>query len=125
MQQKKLNLPTTSILPPRDKESGQEPGRNSLSFYSIALSLNLNKFFLSKEGPPENGKRDYLCLFFFRGLFQGTNFVTSWYTHRFASTYLESYNFLTIAISIPENNIAHFLLLLWGLEAQGDYTHWC
>ncbi|KAH8957824.1 hypothetical protein BDL97_07G111300, partial [Sphagnum fallax] len=37
------------------------------------------------------------------GWFTCTTFVTSWYTH----------------------GLAHSLLLLWGLEAQGDFTRWC
>ncbi|QHO60136.1 Photosystem II CP43 reaction center protein [Arachis hypogaea] len=55
----------------------------------------------------------------------GTTFVTSWYTHRLASSYLEGCNFLTAAVSTPANSLAHSLLLLWGPEAQGDFTRWC
>ncbi|KAK4707324.1 hypothetical protein R3W88_033098 [Solanum pinnatisectum] len=40
------------------------------------------------------------------GWFTGTTFVTSWYTHGLAY-------------------LAHSLLLLWGPEAQGDFTRWC
>ena len=40
--------------------------------------------------------------------FTSTTFVTSWYTHGLASSYLEGYNFLTAA---------HSLLLLWGPKA--------
>lgn len=66
-----------------------------------------------------------LCLFRFRGWFTGTTFVTSWYTHGLASSYLEGCNFLTAAVSTPANSLAHSLLLLWGPEAQGDFTRWC
>ncbi|GJV29031.1 photosystem II D2, partial [Tanacetum coccineum] len=57
--------------------------------------------------------------------FTGTTFVTSWYTHGLASSYLEGCNFLTAAVSTPANSLAHSLLLLWGPEAQGDFTRWC
>nr|UOK12014.1 PsbD [Pinus densiflora] len=59
------------------------------------------------------------------GWFTGTTFVTSWYTHGLASSYLEGCNFLTVAVSTPANSLAHSLLLLWGPEAQGDLTRWC
>ncbi|XLT86902.1 hypothetical protein HN873_008655, partial [Arachis hypogaea] len=55
----------------------------------------------------------------------GTTFVTSWYTHGLASSYLEGCNLLTAAVSTPANSLAHSLLLLWGPEAQGDFTRWC
>ncbi|KAF3613021.1 Photosystem II D2 protein [Capsicum annuum] len=60
-----------------------------------------------------------------RSWFTGTTFVTSWYTHGLASSYLEGCNFLTAAVSTPTNCLAHSLLLLWGPEAQGDFTRWC
>ncbi|PPR94016.1 hypothetical protein GOBAR_AA26651 [Gossypium barbadense] len=59
------------------------------------------------------------------GWFTGTTFVTSWYTHGLASSYLEGCNFLTAAVSTPANSLVHSLLLLWGPEAQGDFTRWC
>nr|KJB10925.1 hypothetical protein B456_001G234300 [Gossypium raimondii] len=59
------------------------------------------------------------------GWFTGTTFVTSWYTHGLANSYLEDCNFLTAAVFTPANSLVHFLLLLWGLEAQGDFTRWC
>ena len=59
------------------------------------------------------------------GWFTGTTFVTSWYTHGLASSYLEGCNFLTAAVSSPANSMGHSLLLLWGPEAQGDFTRWC
>uniref|UniRef100_A0A0E0NEA4 Photosystem II D2 protein n=1 Tax=Oryza rufipogon TaxID=4529 RepID=A0A0E0NEA4_ORYRU len=66
------------------------------------------------------------CAYFaLGGWFTGTTFVTSWYTHGLASSYLEGCNFLTVAVSPPANSLAHSLLLLWGPEAQGDFTRWC
>ena len=66
------------------------------------------------------------CAYFsLGGWFTGTTFVTSWYTHGLASSYLEGCNFLTAAVSTPANSLAHSLLLLWGPEAQGDFTRWC
>ena len=47
------------------------------------------------------------------GWFTGTTFVSSWYTHGLASSYLEGCNFLTSAVSTPSNSMAHSLLLLW------------
>jgi hypothetical protein len=35
------------------------------------------------------------------GWLTGTTFVTSWYTHGLASSYLEGCNFLTVAVSSP------------------------
>jgi len=58
------------------------------------------------------------------GWLTGTTFVTSWYTHGLASSYLEGCNVLTAAVSTPANRIGHSLLLLWGPEAQGDLTRW-
>ena len=51
------------------------------------------------------------------GWLTGTTFVTSWYTHGLASSYLEGCNFLTAAVSTPANSMGHSLLLLWGPEA--------
>ncbi|KAM0070952.1 Photosystem II D2 protein [Helianthus debilis subsp. tardiflorus] len=66
------------------------------------------------------------CAYFpIGGWFTGTTFVTSWYTHGLASSYLEGCNYLTAAISTPANSSAHSLILLWGPEAQGDFTRWC
>ncbi|KAL1086735.1 hypothetical protein V6Z11_D08G134100 [Gossypium hirsutum] len=68
----------------------------------------------------------FSCAYFaVGGWFTGTTFVTSWYTHGLASSYLEGCNFLTAAVSTPANSLAHSLLLLWGPEAQGDFTRWC
>ena len=55
----------------------------------------------------------------------GTTFVTSWYTHGLASSYLEGANFLTAAVSTPADSMGHSLLLLWGPESQGDFVRWC
>ena len=54
----------------------------------------------------------------------GTTFVTSWYTHGLASSYLEGANFLTAAVSTPADAMGHSLLLLWG-PVSGDFVRWC
>ncbi|KAL2901704.1 Photosystem II D2 protein [Bienertia sinuspersici] len=60
------------------------------------------------------------CAYFaLGGYFTGTTFVTSWYTHGLASSYLEGCNFLTAAVSTPANSLAHSLLLLWVLKPKG------
>ena len=59
------------------------------------------------------------------GWLTGTTFVTSWYTHGLASSYLEGANFLTAAVSTPADAMGHSLLLLWGPESQGDFVRWC
>jgi photosystem II P680 reaction center D2 protein len=56
--------------------------------------------------------------------FTGTTFVTSWFTHGLATSYLEGCNFLTAAVSTPPNAMGHSLVLLWGTEAQGYFTRW-
>merc|ERR1712203_629128 len=53
--------------------------------------------------------------------FTGTSFVTSWFTHGLASSYLEGCNFLTVSVSTPSNCMGHSLILLWGSEAQGFF----
>merc|ERR1711985_217988 len=58
------------------------------------------------------------------GWFTGTTFVTSWYTHGVASSYLEGCNFLTAAVSTPGDAMGHSLLFLWGPEAQGSFVRW-
>jgi photosystem II P680 reaction center D2 protein len=58
------------------------------------------------------------------GWFVGTTFVTSWYTHGVASSYLEGCNFLTAAVSTPGDAMGHSLLFLWGPEAQGSLVRW-
>jgi photosystem II P680 reaction center D2 protein len=59
------------------------------------------------------------------GWMTGTTFVSSWYTHGLASSYLEGCNFLTAAVSTPSLSMGHSILFLWGPEAQGDFTRWC
>ncbi|MCD8490243.1 MAG: photosystem II D2 protein (photosystem q(a) protein), partial [Desertifilum sp.] len=59
------------------------------------------------------------------GWLTGTTFVTSWYTHGLASSYLEGANFLTVAVSTPADSMGHSLLFLWGPEANWDFTRWC
>ncbi|MGL5074733.1 MAG: photosystem II D2 protein (photosystem q(a) protein), partial [Waterburya sp.] len=54
-----------------------------------------------------------------------TTFVTSWYTHGLASSYLEGCNFLTVAASTPADSMGHSLLFLWGPEAAWSFTRWC
>ena len=54
----------------------------------------------------------------------GTTFVTSWFTHALASSYLEGCNFLTSALSTPANCMGHSLVLLWGPEAQLGLIIW-
>ena len=58
------------------------------------------------------------------GWFVGTTFVTSWYTHGIASSYLEGANFLTAAVSTPGDAMGHSLMFLWGPEAQGSFVRW-
>jgi photosystem II P680 reaction center D2 protein len=58
------------------------------------------------------------------GWFTGTSFVTSWYTHGLATSYMEGCNFLTAAVSTPANCLGHSLILLWGPEAQGSFKRW-
>jgi photosystem II P680 reaction center D2 protein len=57
--------------------------------------------------------------------FTGTAFVTSWYTHGLASSYLEGCNFLTAAVSTPADSLGHSFIFLWGPEAQWNFTRWC
>jgi hypothetical protein len=54
----------------------------------------------------------------------GSTFVTSWFTHGLAGSYLEGCNFFTAAVSTPLDCMGHSLLLLWGPEAQGYFTRW-
>ncbi len=59
------------------------------------------------------------------GWFTGITFVSSWYSHGLASSFLEGCNILTVAVSSPPLSVGHSLVLLWGPEAQGDFTRWC
>ena len=45
------------------------------------------------------------------GWLTGTTFVTSWFTHGLATSYLEGCNFLTAAVSTPANSLGHSILL--------------
>jgi len=58
------------------------------------------------------------------GWLTGITFVTSWYTHGLASSFLEGCNFLTVAVSTPANGVGHSLLFLWGPEVQGNIIRW-
>jgi Photosynthetic reaction centre protein len=57
--------------------------------------------------------------------FAGTTFVTSWYSHGLASSYLEGCNVFTTAVSTPSNSLRHSVLALWGPEAASGFTRWC
>jgi photosystem II P680 reaction center D2 protein len=57
--------------------------------------------------------------------FTGTTFISSWYTHGLATSYLEGCNVLTAAVSTPADSLGHSLLFLWGPEAQWNFTRWC
>ena len=48
------------------------------------------------------------------GWLTGTTFVTSWYTHGLATSYLEGCNFLTAAVSTPANSMASFIIINLG-----------
>jgi hypothetical protein len=53
------------------------------------------------------------CAYFaLGGWFTGTTFVTSWYTHGLASSYLEGCNFLTAAFSTPPNKSPFFMITM-------------
>ena len=57
------------------------------------------------------------------GWFLGTTFVTSWYTHGVASSYLEGCNFLTAAVSTL---VTQWVIVYcsFGDEAQGSFVRW-
>ena len=58
------------------------------------------------------------------GWFTGITFVSSYYTHQLASSFLEGCNVLTAAVSTPSNEVGHSLLACWGPEADGSLTRW-
>jgi photosystem II P680 reaction center D2 protein len=58
------------------------------------------------------------------GWFTGTSFVSSWFTHSLASSYLEGCNFLTASVSTPSNSMGHSLILLWGPESTSVFSRW-
>jgi photosystem II P680 reaction center D2 protein len=65
------------------------------------------------------------CAYFaLGGWLTGITFVSSWYTHGLATSFLEGCNVLTAAVSTPPNSFGHSLLFVWGPEAQGDLTRW-
>ena len=51
------------------------------------------------------------------GWFTGTTYVTSWYTHGLATSYLEGCNFLTAAVSSPANSMGFGHLLLYTVHS--------
>ena len=53
-----------------------------------------------------------------------TCFVTSFFTHGLATSYLEGSNFLTAAVSTPSNCMGHSLLFVSGPEAHLAFTAW-
>ena len=55
------------------------------------------------------------------GWFTGTSFVTSWFTHGLATSYLEGCNFITAAVSTPSNCMGHSLIILWGSESSREF----
>jgi photosystem II P680 reaction center D2 protein len=46
------------------------------------------------------------------GFLTGITFVSSWYTHGLASSFLEGCNFLTAAVSTPANSMGDEVLLV-------------
>lgn len=63
------------------------------------------------------------CAYFaLGGWFTGTTFVTSWYTHGLASSYLEGCNFLTAAVSTPANSLAHSFATMGPGSTRGFYS---
>ena len=52
------------------------------------------------------------------------SFVSSWFTHGLASSYVEGCNVITAAVSTPANCMGHSLLFLWGREAHGSLASW-
>ena len=57
------------------------------------------------------------------GWLTGTTFVTSWYTHGLASSYLEGCNFLTAAVSTPANSMGHSLFIM-GSRSTRRFYRW-
>jgi hypothetical protein len=59
------------------------------------------------------------CAYFaLGGWFTRTTFVTSWYIHGLASSYLEGCNFLTATVSTPVNSLATLCCY------YGVWKHW-
>ena len=59
------------------------------------------------------------------GWLTGTTFVTSWYTHGLASSYLEGCNFLTAAVSVPlVIAMGHSVYYFYGvLKPKVSFVH--
>jgi len=55
------------------------------------------------------------------GWLTGITFVTSWYTHGLASSFLEGCNFLTAAVSTPANSI--ILSFLFGVLKYKEISY--
>ena len=53
------------------------------------------------------------------GWLTGTTFVTSWYTHGLASSYLEGANFLTVAVSTPADSYGSLPAAAVGSRGPG------
>ena len=53
------------------------------------------------------------------GWLTGTTFVTSWYTHGLASSYLEGANFLTAAVSTPADAMVILFFYFGVLSLRG------
>ncbi|KAK9663523.1 hypothetical protein RND81_O272400 [Saponaria officinalis] len=70
-----------------------------------------------------------LCLFRFRGLvyrYNVCNFMVYSWVGQFLFGRLQFFNRgCFYSWLIVSNSLAHSLLLLWGPEAQGDFTRWC
>ena len=108
-----------------------------LKFYNMAVSVGKNLDFSPFDLVDDWVKRDrfvfvgwsglllFPCAFLaVGGWLTGITFITSWYTHGLASSFLEGCNFLTAAVSTPANSMGHSLLLIWGPEAQGNLVRW-
>ncbi|KAL5071415.1 hypothetical protein RYX36_022302 [Vicia faba] len=77
-----------------DNKNSVEPNRNT-EFVVVHYSRE----------PGWSGLLLFPCAYFsMGGRFTGTAFVTSWYTHGLASSYLEGCNFLTPAVSTPASS---------------------
>ena len=97
-------MTASSLSPPFHREVGSMSLMTELNAIALSLWAGLDYYFFP-----------LLILQLVAGL-TGTTFVTSWYTHGLASSYLEGANFLTAAVSTPADVMGHSLLLLWGPE---------
>ena len=55
----------------------------------------------------------------------GTTFVTGWYTHGLASSYLEGANFLTAILSQRLLMLWVILFFYFGVLSLRDFQRWC